>query len=293
MANINNTVATVNNNANKPAFSQFMQSNLARTMMTNVLRGENIDKFATSIITVVANNPSLQDCSHMSILSGAMQAHALKLSASPQLGQCYLVPFNNKSGKSAQFIVGYRGLIQMAIRSGFYKNLNILPIKAGELIKFNPLTEELEVNLIEDDLIRDKVDTIGYYAFLEYHNGFKKAIYWTKNKMEAHAIRYSKGYQAKKGYTFWETDFDGMAMKTMLRQLISKWGAMSIDMQTALERDESVLETKDGNIIEATVEETTQNDDDHSYTISSSDGVKSEMTTGNSDDEQVASFFKK
>ena len=75
----------------------------------------------------------------------------------------------------------------------------------------------------------------------EYTNGFRKAMYWSKKKMEAHALKYSKGYAAKKGYTFWEKDFDGMAYKTMLRQLISKWGIMSIDMQNAMESDMAVI----------------------------------------------------
>ena len=95
--------------------------------------------------------------------------------------------------------------------------------------------------LIEDEETRENAKTIGYYAMFEYINGFRKTMYWTKSKMEAHALKYSKGYAAKKGYTFWEKDFDGMAYKTMLRQLISKWGIMSIDMQEAYTKDMSVV----------------------------------------------------
>ena len=160
----------------------------------------------------------------------------------PQLGQYYLVPFNDRErGKVAQFQLGYKGYIQLAIRSGQYKKLNVLAIKEGELIKYDPLEEEIEVNLIEDEEEREKAPTIGYYAFFEYTNGFKKSLYWSKAKMEAHAMKYSKGYQAKKGYTFWEKDFDGMAYKTMLRQLISKWGIMSIEMQNAIDADMAVI----------------------------------------------------
>ena len=129
----------------------------------------------------------------------------------------------------------------MAIRSGQYKKLNVLAIKEGELIRFDPLNEEIEVRLIEDEEAREQAATIGYYAMFEYTNGFRKALYWSKKKMEAHALKYSKGYQAKKGYTFWEKDFDGMAYKTMLRQLISKWGIMSIDMQSAIDADMAVI----------------------------------------------------
>ena len=154
-----------------------------------------------------------------------------------------MVPFrNNKKGcKEAQFQLGYKGYIQLAIRSGQYKKLNVLAIKEGELVRFDPLNEEIEVNLIDDEEAREEAKTIGYYAMFEYTNGFRKAMYWSKKKMEAHALKYSKGYAAKKGYTFWEKDFDGMAYKTMLRQLISKWGIMSIDMQNAMESDMAVI----------------------------------------------------
>lgn len=116
-----------------------------------------------------------------------------------------------------------------------------MAIKEGELVRFDPLNEEIEVNLIEDEEAREEAPTVGYYAMFEYTNGFKKAMYWSKKKMEAHALKYSKGYKAKKGYTFWEKDFDAMAYKTMLRQLISKWGIMSIDMQSAMDADMAVI----------------------------------------------------
>ena len=109
------------------------------------------------------------------------------------------------------------------------------------MISFNPLDEEIEVQLIEDETARENAPTIGYYAMFEYTNGFKKAIYWSREKMESHAEKYSQGYKAKKGYTFWEKDFDSMACKTMLRQLISKWGIMSIEMQRAIESDSGVI----------------------------------------------------
>ena len=136
-----------------------------------------------------------------------------------------------------------KGYIQLAIRSGQYKKLNVLAIKEGELIKYDPLNEEIEVKLIEDEEVRENAKTIGYYAMFEYVNGFKKSLYWSKKKMEAHATTYSPGYRAKKGYTFWEKDFDGMAYKTMLRQLISKWGIMSVDMQEAMVKDMAVVNT--------------------------------------------------
>ena len=113
----------------------------------------------------------------------------------------------------------------------------MISVKTGVLLRFDPLTEVFELHLNEDELAREKMQSVGYLAMFEYQNGFQKVIYWSREKMEAHALRYSKGYAAKKGYTFWEKDFDAMAYKTMLRQLISKWGIMSIDLQTAFEQD--------------------------------------------------------
>ena len=127
------------------------------------------------------------------------------------------------------------------MRSGQYKKLNVVAIKEGELVKFDPLNEEIVVNLIEDEEERENAPTTGYYAMFEYTNGFRKAMYWSKAKMEKHALKYSQGYRAKKGFTFWENDFDGMAFKTMLRQLLSKWGIMSIELVTAMDSDMAVI----------------------------------------------------
>lgn len=220
----------------------YLTKDAVKNQINEVIGEKNGQRFISSIVSAVNNNPQLAQCTNQSILSGALLGESLKLSPSPQLGQYYLVPFNDRQkGKVAQFQLGYKGYIQLAIRSGQYKKLNVLAIKEGELVKFDPLNEEIEVNLIENEEEREKAPTIGYYAFFEYTNSFRKAIYWSRAKMEAHALKYSAGYRAKKGYTFWEKDFDGMAYKTMLRQLISKWGIMSIDMQNAVESDMAVI----------------------------------------------------
>lgn len=236
----------VNNNLAKRTqrlgLTAYLSQDAVKNQINNVIGGQNGQRFISSIVSAVNNNPALSECTNQSILSGALLGESLNLSPSPQLGQYYLVPFNDKNqGKVAQFQLGYKGYIQLAIRSGQYKKLNVLAIKEGELIKFDPLNEEIEVNLIENEEERENAKTTGYYAFFEYVNGFRKAIYWSRAKMEAHALKYSAGYRAKKGYTFWEKDFDGMAYKTMLRQLISKWGIMSIDMQSAIDADMAVI----------------------------------------------------
>lgn len=241
MANKNELQTT--NVDQKVTFSAYITSTGIKNKINKLVGDETSGKrFISSIVSAVSTNPSLAECDNASIVSGALLGEALKLSPSPQLGNYYLVPFKDKEkGQVATFQLGYKGYIQLAIRSGQYKKLNVLAIKEGELIKYDPLNEEIEVNLIEDETKREKAKTIGYYAMFEYVNGFRKALYWSKEKMEAHAMQYSQGYRADKqkktAYTFWSKDFDGMAYKTMLRQLISKWGIMSIDMQTAYESD--------------------------------------------------------
>ncbi len=254
----------------KLGITTYLSNDAVKNQINSIVGGKNGPRFISSIVSAVNANSQLQQCTNQSILSGALLGESLNLSPSPQLGQYYLVPFNDREkGKVAQFQLGYKGYIQLAIRSGQYKKLNVLAIKEGELIRFDPLNEEIEVKLIEDEEAREQAETVGYYAMFEYTNGFKKAIYWSKKKMEAHAMKYSMGYRAKKGYTFWEKDFDGMAYKTMLRQLISKWGIMSIDMQTAIDADMAVInadgtknyvDNEDENIIEQPAQ--TQSTDD-------------------------------
>ena len=231
----------------KSTFSVFMSSDAVKNKINQMMSGANGEKFTTSLISLVANNPAIAACDNGTILASALLGESLKLSCSPQLGQFYIVPFkDNKHNRTvAQFQIGYKGYIQLAIRSGYYKKLNVLSIKEGELIKYDPLNETIEVKLIEDDELREQTDTIGYYAMFEYSNGFTKTMYWSKAKMEAHAQKYSQAYRTdlQKGwvYSFWSKDFDGMAYKTMLRQLISKWGIMSVEFQTAVTNDMAVI----------------------------------------------------
>ena len=158
-----------------------------------------------------------------------------------------MLPFDDSKNnrKVATFVLGAKGYIQLALRSGQYRKLNVIEIKKGELIKYDPLNEDIEVNLIEDEVQRDAAETIGYYAMFEYINGFKKSLYWSRAKMERHALKYSNAYRYDKSkgksMSFWSKDFDQMASKTMLRQLIGKWGIMSYAMQIAIESDNAVL----------------------------------------------------
>lgn len=232
----------------KQGLTAYLAQDAVRNQINSIIGEKNGSRFISSIVSAVQATPALQECTNPSILSAALLGESLNLSPSPQLGQYYLVPYDNKSKevKEAQFQMGYKGYIQLAIRSGQYKKLNVLAIKEGELVHFDPLNEEIEVRLIEDELAREEAKTIGYYAMFEYTNGFRKAIYWSREKMEAHAKKFSPGYkkdlEKHTAWTFWAKDFDSMAYKTMLRQLISKWGIMSIDLVTALDADMAVIQ---------------------------------------------------
>lgn len=227
--------------------------------------------FVASVIAASTASPVIKECTPQSVLSAALIGESLRLCPSPQLGHYYFVPYESKikdgngkdvvdergkpiKRKEAQFQMGYKGYIQLALRSGEYKKLNVISIKKGELKRWDALNEEIEVKLIEDEDERELAETVGYYATFESLNGFRKAIYWSKAKMERHALRYSQGYRSDKkngtAYTFWSKDFDGMAYKTMLRQIISKWGIMSLEMQTAFQNDSAdIIQDDQGNNI--------------------------------------------
>lgn len=259
-------MAVQNSLANRQAktgMAAYLAQDAVKKQINSIVGGKNGTRFISSIVSAVQTTPALQECTNPSILSAALLGEALNLSPSPQLGQFYMVPFDNKKKgcKEAQFQLGYKGYIQLAERSGYYKKLNVLAIKEGELIRYDPLNEEIEVELIDDDVIREEAPAMGYYAMFEYENGFRKTMYWSKKKMLAHAEKYSQAFKRNGGAkslelleqgkipekdlwkysSFWFKDFDGMAMKTMLRQLISKWGIMSIDLQTAIDKDMAVI----------------------------------------------------
>lgn len=254
----------------QPKFSMVLQAPKVQNLINNTLRDpKRSARFVAALSSAVATNPSLQKCEPNTIITAALLGESLNLSPSSQLGQYYMVPYWNSKEKvfTAQFQMGYRGYIQLAIRSGQYRKLNVVAIKEGELIKYDPLNEEIQVKLIEDEYQREKAKTIGYYATFEYINGFKKTMYWSFDKMLAHADKYSQAFSAEPttktvggrtyqiaGYkdyiegkynkndewlysSFWYKDFDAMAYKTMIRQLISKWGIMSLEMEQAYNND--------------------------------------------------------
>ena len=245
MTNIGKNLATQANTQvaqKNNGFSAFMAAPSVREKINEIIGGKDGQRFITAIVSHVAQNPELQKCQHATLFTAAMQCEALKLSPSKTLGEAYIVPFNdNKNGRVvATFQIGWQ-----ALRSGQYKKLNVVELKKGEVVYYNRLTGDIETKFIEDDEVREKTETMGYYAMFELTNGFFKGIYWSREKMEQHALKYSQGYAADKrkgtSYTFWSKAFDEMAKKTMIRQLIGKWGPKSLEMRMGLENDGAVI----------------------------------------------------
>jgi len=250
-----------NNNlqARKPQFSEKINTAAYQNLIAQTIPDEKRrNRFLSSILSAVAVNPALKECEPGTILAAAFLGESLGLSPSPQLGQYYMIPFENKKKgvKEAVFVTGYKGYLQMAIRSGAYRNIIVTPVKRGELVKFNRITEEITLKPIEDDVKWEAEPTTGYYAKAELVSGFVKEIYWSREKMQIHADKYSKAYSMQadlklkdgkipqsdlwKYSSFWYRDFDTMAMKTLIRQLIGKWGVLSQELSDGYTRDGSV-----------------------------------------------------
>lgn len=260
-----NAVATTKQkqlSSNQPKFSVFMNQEQIKALVSQAV-GKNAQRFTASIISAVSTNPALGKCTQKSILSAALLGESLGLSPSPQLGQYYLVPFDKKDKQgniietNAQFVLGAKGYKQLAMRSGQYLDIDVIEIKEGEYKGRDKLTGKQRFEFIENDDARDSLPTVGYMAYFELLNGFRKQVYWTKAKMLKHADTYSPAFHADKydDYvngkipknelykysSFWYKNFDEMAFKTLIRHLISQWGVMSIEMREALIRDDAVI----------------------------------------------------
>lgn len=237
----------------KSGITSYLSSDAVKENISQVIGDKNVTRFISSVVSAVQINPTLAECTNNSILSAALQGEALQLAPSPQLGQFYMVPYDNKkvidgkwmAVKEAQFQIGYKGYLQLAIRSGQYRKIVVSEIKEGE-IEYNPITEDITLHPIMNPAEREKAKTIGYFAMFELNNGFRKEMYSPTEKIDAHARKYSSSYRYdlnnnKKG-SKWTTDFDAMAKKTLIRELIGKWGIMSVEMQRAYQNDMAVID---------------------------------------------------
>lgn len=195
-------------------------------------------QFTTSLVTAVNENAKLAECEPQSVITAALTAASMDLPINQNLGFAYLIPYKNKDGNVCQFQMGYKGFVQLAQRSGFYKTINAEDVREGELVKIDHLSGEAEFDWIDDDKEREKAKIVGYVAYFKLLNGFEKSIYWSIEKCEAHAKKFSKSF--KFGGGLWRDDFDSMAKKTVLKQLLSKFGPLSTQLQEAISKDQTV-----------------------------------------------------
>ena len=210
----------------------------------NELLGERTPQFISSLVSMVNGSQELQKAFYeapMSVIQAGLKAAAFDLPIDQSLGYAYIVPFKKnfkdehgewKSKSEASFILGWKGMNQLALRTGAYKTINVVDVREGELESYNRLTEEVELNFIEDDEERASKPVIGYVGYYRLVNGAEKTIYMTVKQIEAHEKKFRKGKNMGWG---WQNDWDAMARKTVYRQLIGKWGIMSITYQNAKE----------------------------------------------------------
>lgn len=291
--NIKAPVKATNKNE---SVSAYLNGKIGSALVANAISDKaKASRFVTSLITLCSMNPDLQECDRATLVSAALNAETLGLPLNNQMGFGYVLPYKDKKNNRtvAQFQVGWRGIIQLMIRSGQMKKIHVIEVKKGELVKFNPILNDFEFAYLSDEEERAKAPVIGYYCFFETTNGYVQELYWTKEKMELHAKTYSPGYVAdlKKGtdYTFWSKDFDGMAKKTMLKQ-ISKFAPMSVDLVKAIESDQAVINEDgtynyiDGNDNEDIVEAATKVDENGVVIEAETEPVKEEVPPKQGDD---------
>lgn len=204
------------------------------------LLGARAPQFVSSMVTLINADDKLKQCFNdapLTIIQACLKAATYDLPIDPNLGYAYIVPFNNtvKVGNheekrmEATFIMGYKGMHQLACRSGVYQKINVMDVREGELVSFNRLTEDIEFDWIQDEEERNKKPIIGYVGYYRLVNGMEKTIFMSKKEVIAHELKFRKGQYMGKG---WRQDFDAMALKTVYRKLIGKWGVMSIDYKT-------------------------------------------------------------
>lgn len=247
---IQNAIANNTNRQVAPAqqsVNQLMNSMLDGEKLRgrfNELLGNRSAQFVSSLVSMVNASPELQQAFYeapMTVIQAGLKAAAFDLPIDQNLGYAYIVPFKNNKKDSdgnwtskheATFILGWKGMHQLALRTGAYKTINVVDIREGELKGYNRLTEETDIEFIEDDDLRESKPIIGYLGYYRLVNGAEKTIYMTIKQIENHEKKFRKAQYMGRG---WRDDFDAMARKTVYRKLIGKWGVMSIQYQSAQE----------------------------------------------------------
>ena len=248
MTKIQNAVAKAENTSvqeqGKQTVNQLMNAMLdgekLRGRFTDLL-GKRTPQFVSSLVSLVNADQTLQQAffeAPMTVIQSALKAASFDLPIDQNLGYAYIVPFKNSKQNAdgtwtkrmeASFILGWKGMHQLALRTGAYKTINVVDVRQGELKSYNRLTEEVDITFVEDEDEREALPIIGYVGYYRLVNGAEKTIYMTIKQIENHEKKNRKGVNKGKG---WRDDFDAMARKTVYRRLIGKWGVMSIDYQS-------------------------------------------------------------
>lgn len=232
MAENTNTDLTVQDNPIK----EFFAHESVVKKFTEII-GNRAPAFVTSVLQITAASDSLRNCIPKTIFTAAATAASMDLPINPQLGFAHIVAYDQE----AQFQIGWKGYVQLALRTGAYHKINVREVHKNQFKFFNELTEDFSA----DFSIEGDGTIVGYVAYFRLLSGFEKVDYWTRKKVEAHGKKYSKSYDNPKGQ--WKKDFDGMAKKTVVKNILSKWGVLSLDLQRALIFDQSVILDADGN----------------------------------------------
>ncbi|WP_342255496.1 recombinase RecT [Spiroplasma endosymbiont of Poecilobothrus nobilitatus] len=254
------------------------QPNTKNWLNTKFKNEKEKDIFVKNVLSIWNKNKLFTKCELNSILSACYQGMLLNLPIDQNLGFIYVLPYyNEKENKYlAQLQIGYKGYIQLAIRTGQYLTINAIEVKDGELKNYNFLKEEYNFNWIEDKNQRIKKETIGYVAYFKLLNGFEKTLFWTKEQCESHFSKYSQTY--KKYGKFMVSGFGDMALKTVLSTLLKKWGIMNIEMQEAYKYDQTVINDENNiNYI----------DNQQLINIESNNNINNENEKNNNFDENV------
>ena len=208
----------------------------AVTKRLNELLGKRAPQFVTSLVSVANQNQLLAKCKPETVMSAALVAASMDLPINQNLGFAYIIPYKD----AAQFQMGYKGFIQLAQRSGYYKTINVTDVREGEIVKFDRLTGEIEYEWINNQKEREQAKLSGFVAYFKLLNGFEKSLYMTIDELEGHGKKYSKTFQYGKG--LWADNFEAMASKTVLKLLISKYGPLNTQLAEAIQKDQTVDE---------------------------------------------------
>lgn len=230
-------MSNTNTGLQKPSIKTFFEADNVKGKFEELMGSKTkSSNFITSVLQVAASNDLLKKADPGTVYHAAITAATIELPINNQLGFAYIVPFNNskKGIVEAQFMIGYKGLIQLALRSGQFKTISATPIYEGQLIAENPLT-----GFEFDFTVKGKGKPIGFASYFKLINGFEKTMYASIQEVEKHASKYSQTF--KKGFGIWKDDFESMAQKTVLKLLLSKYAPLSIEMQKAIQVDQSVI----------------------------------------------------